>query len=93
MERALGILEQVLGLDHPDTASSLSVLGEVLHAQGETAQARNHLEQALAIFNQRLGPRHPDTARTLQMLAALDAAPRATEQGSRGEAAFDPRRR
>ncbi len=52
-ERALAINREVLGERHPDTASSLNNLGELLHAQGDLAAARYFTEQALAIRHAR----------------------------------------
>jgi Tfp pilus assembly protein PilF len=70
-ERALAIYEQVLGPQHPDTASSLNNLGALLHAQGELASARPYYERALAIREQVLGPQHLDTALSLNSLGYL----------------------
>jgi tetratricopeptide (TPR) repeat protein len=70
-EQALAIREQVLGLEHPDTASSLNDLAEVLREQGEYAAARPLYERGLAIREQVLGPEHADTANSLNNLAML----------------------
>jgi Tfp pilus assembly protein PilF len=71
LERALAIREQVLGLQHPDTATSLNNLGTLLDAQGDLAGAKPYYERALAIYEQVLGPQHPDTATSLHNLGGL----------------------
>jgi tetratricopeptide (TPR) repeat protein len=71
-ERALAITEQVLGPQHPDTATSLNNLGSLLRAQGDLAGARPYLERALAIREQVLGPSHTDIAFSIWWLAVLD---------------------
>ena len=59
-ERALAIYEQVLGPEHPDTATSLNNLGFLLQAQGDLGGARPYYERALAIRDNRCwGPSTP----------------------------------
>ncbi|MDQ6900340.1 MAG: tetratricopeptide repeat-containing protein [Candidatus Dormibacteraeota bacterium] len=70
-ERVLDISEQVLGADHPDTATSLNNLAALLHDQGELATARSLHERALDIRERVLGADHPSTAKSLNNLAAL----------------------
>ena len=70
-ERALAIYEQVLGPEHPDTATSLNNLALLLEAQGDLAGAQPLFERALAIDEKVLGPEHPDTATPLSNLALL----------------------
>jgi tetratricopeptide (TPR) repeat protein len=70
-ERALAIKEQVLGPQHPATATSLNNLGGLLQAQGELAAARPLYERALAIRKAVLGPQHPATATSLNNLGGL----------------------
>ncbi len=62
VQRALAIHEQALGLEHPDTASSLNNLANLYHAQGKYDEAKPLYE----IREQVLGPQHPDTARSLR---------------------------
>ncbi|MCG8351229.1 MAG: tetratricopeptide repeat protein [Chloroflexales bacterium] len=69
--RALAIREQVLGPEHPDTATSLNSLGLLLQDLGDLAGARPYYERALAIRAQALGPDHPNTATSLNNLGAL----------------------
>jgi tetratricopeptide (TPR) repeat protein len=71
LERALAIYEQVLGPEHPETASSLNNLARLLEAQGDLAGARPLFERALTIEEQVLGPEHPETANSLANLASL----------------------
>jgi tetratricopeptide (TPR) repeat protein len=73
-ERALAIRENVLGPDHPDTATSLNHLAYLLQAQGDLAGAQPRFERALAIREKLLGPDHPDTAQSLDYLALLRQA-------------------
>lgn len=67
----LAICTEVLGEQHPETASSLNNLGLLLQSQGDYAGARTLYEQALAIQKQVLGERHPNTAESLNNLAIL----------------------
>ena len=71
LERSLAISEQVLGEQHPDTATSLNNLGMLLQAMGDYAGARPYLERSLAISEQVLGAQHPDTATSLNNLGML----------------------
>jgi tetratricopeptide (TPR) repeat protein len=70
-ERALAISEQVLGPDHPTTASILNNLAGLVQAQGELGAARSLFERARVICESALGPDHPGTAATLNNLARL----------------------
>jgi len=70
-KRALAICEQVLGFQHPDTASSLNNLATLYSAQGKYEQMEPLLQHALAIREQVLDSQHPDTASSLNNLAAL----------------------
>jgi tetratricopeptide (TPR) repeat protein len=71
LKRALAICEQVLGPEHPDTATSLNNLAELYWEQGQYEQAEPLLKRALAIREQVLGPEHPDTATSLNNLGLL----------------------
>jgi tetratricopeptide (TPR) repeat protein len=70
-EQALDIRQQVLGRNHPDTATSLDNLGNVLHDQGDLAGARHYFEQALVIWQQVRGRNHLDTAISLNNLGGV----------------------
>ena len=51
-EQALAICKAVLGERHPDTATSLNNLAELLRSQGDYAAAKPLYEQALAIYKE-----------------------------------------
>ena len=70
-ERALAILEHVLGAQHPSVATSLNNLAMLHHAQGDYAKAAPLLERALAIREQVLGAQHADVATGLNNLGLL----------------------
>jgi tetratricopeptide (TPR) repeat protein len=70
-EYALTIREKQLGPEHPDTATSLNDLAELLRVQGALAEARPLHKRALAIREKQLGPEHPLTATSLNNLAIL----------------------
>ena len=50
------LTDALLGPEHPDVATSLDSLGNLLHVQGDYAPARVLLERALAIRERALGP-------------------------------------
>jgi hypothetical protein len=59
-ERALAIREKLLGPAHPDMATSLNNLSNLLHAQGDRAGVRPPpYDRALAIYEQVQGREHP----------------------------------
>nr|MDQ2716730.1 tetratricopeptide repeat protein [Chloroflexota bacterium] len=68
---ALEIREQLLGVNHPDTATSLNNLAGLYESQGRYTEAEPLYQQALAIREQVLGPTHPATATSLDNLAGL----------------------
>ncbi|MCY1016640.1 CHAT domain-containing protein [Pyxidicoccus sp. MSG2] len=82
VEHALALREAVLGGAHPDVASCLHVLGEVLWLQGRYVRAESLMRRALAIREAALGPHHPDVAASLDLLGNLRA-----DLGSYGQAA------
>ena len=57
-------MQQTLGPQHPDVASSYNNLATVLSDQGDLKQAKEYHERALAIRQQTLGPQHPDLAQS-----------------------------
>ena len=63
--------EEALGPEHPDTATSLNNLAEVLREQGRYAEAEPLYRRAITIFEKALGPEHPDTTSSLNNLALL----------------------
>ena len=70
-ERALGIAEEVLGPEHPHTATALNNLAELYRATGAFGQAAPLYQRALTIYEKVLGSEHPATATALNNLAAL----------------------
>ena len=70
-ERALAILLQTLGPQHPDLTSSYNNVALVLRGQGDLKQAKEYHERALAIRLQTLGPQHPDVASSYNNLATV----------------------
>src|SRR5262249_1215102 len=67
---ALAIREKMLGPEHPDTATSLNRLSQLLDCQGDP-EALPLCERALAIREKVLGLEHPDTGSSLSSLAHL----------------------
>jgi tetratricopeptide (TPR) repeat protein len=69
--RALAILEQALGPDHPNVATSLNNLAELYRAQGNYGEAEPLYQRALKICEDVLGPQHPNTITVATNYAAL----------------------
>lgn len=69
--QALTMREATLGPDHPDTATSLTLLGLTYQFQGAFVAARPLLERALAIHERTLGPDHAETATACNNLGYL----------------------
>jgi Tetratricopeptide repeat len=67
----LTIREATLGPDPPDTATSLSNLGRLLHDHGDLAEARPLYERAQAISEAALGSQYPLTSRITSNFAKL----------------------
>ncbi len=70
-ERALGILEKVLGKDHPNVATTLNNLGVFHYHTKNYALAADYLTRALAIREAKLGSEHPHTKGTKEGLAIV----------------------
>jgi tetratricopeptide (TPR) repeat protein len=70
-ERALAMMEEALGPEHPDTAMYLDHLALLLSDQRDFAAARPFYERALPIYEKALGPEHPTTTVCLNNLAEL----------------------
>jgi len=60
--KALAVYEKILGLAHPNTATTYSRIGLVYSRQGDYAKALELYDKALAIREKVLGREHPDTA-------------------------------
>ncbi len=72
-ERALPVLEQRLGAEHPDVAAVLFALASSHQSVGEYDAAKALHARALEIRERALGPDHPDVGQSLIGLAALDS--------------------
>lgn len=80
-QRSLQIREQVLGSDHPDTATALRNLAWLALDQGQDQSAEQLLQRALAIQQRTQNSGHPDLAANLAALADI-----ASRKGNYGEA-------
>jgi len=69
--RALEIRKEVLGADHPSTATSLNNLALLYHNQGRYKEAEPLYKRAIEICEKALGANQPDTANSLNNLALL----------------------
>ena len=69
--QVLAIYEQALGPTHPDVATSLNNLAQVLQGAGDFAAAKSIFERALKIREDTFGPTHPAVATSLNNLALL----------------------
>ena len=67
-EKALRLVEREFGPDHPNTATFLSNLAEVLQVQGQYAEAEPLCERALEIWAKAPRPEHPNAATGLDKL-------------------------
>ena len=65
------IRQQILGLEHQDTAQSLFNLAAQYDAIGEYAKAELQYRQALEVRKRILGENHPDYAKSLNYLGLL----------------------
>jgi len=77
----VGVLEKVMGSDHPYTAASINNLARLYQAQGRYGEAEALFKRALTINEKAQGPEHSDTAININNLAGLFLA-----QGRYGEA-------
>jgi serine/threonine-protein kinase len=69
--QALALREQVLGPEHPETASTLQQLGSASWWLGHYEQALEQSERALALKTKVLGPEHPEVIAALNSVAAV----------------------
>ncbi|HUU46892.1 MAG TPA: FxSxx-COOH system tetratricopeptide repeat protein [Acidobacteriota bacterium] len=83
LRRAVVFVEKAYGPDHPDVATAINNMGEVLRDFGDPADAMLHCKRALAIDEKAYGPDHPDVGRDVNNLGlallALDDLPGAKE--------------
>jgi len=66
---SMAMKRKLLGDKHPEIATSLSNIADVLHNKGDLAGAEKDYLQSLAIYRELLGNEHPYVARTLNNLA------------------------
>ena len=69
--RALAIDEKSFGPEHPNVATDLDNLAELLRATNRLAEAQPLYRRALAITEKSFGPDHPNMAIRLNNLALL----------------------
>ena len=62
MERSIAIGETDYGPDHPDVATRLHNLGQIMQDLGDFDGARNHIQRALDIHEKTYGPDDPTVA-------------------------------
>ena len=68
---ALGLRRQVVGDKHPDVATSLTRLANVLYDKGDLGGAEGLYRQALRMRTELLTEQHPDTAASMTNLGNL----------------------
>lgn len=69
--RALEIIENALGPEHPNLAAFLNNLANLYSAQSRHSEAATLLRRALRIAEKALGPEHPNVATGLTSYAAV----------------------
>jgi len=70
-KKTLKINEDILGINHPDTATSYTLLAGLYNSKGEYKKAEPLYLKALKIREEVLGINHPDTASSYNNLASL----------------------
>ncbi|KAF3389938.1 Nephrocystin-3 [Talaromyces pinophilus] len=85
--RAMRVREKVLGIDHPDTLTSINNLGSVLRSQGKYGEAEMMHRRALTSREKLLGIDHPDTVDSINDLGIV-----LEKQGEYNEAEIEHRR-
>jgi tetratricopeptide (TPR) repeat protein len=71
IRRVIEIDEKRLGENHPDLASAVNNLGQLLQYINRLSEAEPLMRRALAIDEQSFGPNHPNVGRDLNNLATL----------------------
>lgn len=71
LERAIGLLEDTLGPNHPAIAGDLSNLGFIADRQGDLEAARRYLERGVAIAAAGAGEDHPSLHEATNNLAVF----------------------
>jgi len=70
-QKAIYISEKVLGLEHPDTATTYNIIAEVYYRQGDYPKALEWNQKALKIREKVFDLEHPDTATTYNNIALV----------------------
>lgn len=70
--KAVAILEQIVGTDHPDTAWVYNNIGMVYRLQGKLEEALKYHLKTLEIRKRALGLMHPDTAISYNNIGFID---------------------
>ena len=70
-KRALDVIQEALGSDHPSAADTLNNMGIVFRAQGDYTSALEHYNSALSIKEKSLGAFHPSTGDSLNNIACV----------------------
>src|SRR5258706_75794 len=70
-ERALAGEEKALGMDHPDTLTTVDNMAFVFDHQGQYDKALKYYERSLAGKEKSLGVDHPDTLATVHNMALV----------------------
>ena len=68
---AVEIHRRVLGDSHPDFATDLSTLANILQAQGKLKDAEGPMREALEVYKRAFGSIHPFVATQLNNIALL----------------------
>jgi len=71
LDRALAMAEKSFGQEHPDVATALNNLAELLRTTNRFAQAEPLIRRALAIDEKTFGKEHPNIATALNNLALI----------------------
>jgi tetratricopeptide (TPR) repeat protein len=71
LERALSIAEAAFGPKHPNVATAINNLGNVLQALGDLKAAKKCFERALSIHEAAFGPNHPEVATDVNNLGGV----------------------
>ena len=93
MRRALAIDEASFGPDHPDVASDLNNLAQLLQDTNRLAEAEPLMRRALAIDEASFGPEHPNVAIRPQQPGAAAAGHQPAGRGRAADAAGAGHRR
>jgi tetratricopeptide (TPR) repeat protein len=71
-EQALAIRKKILGLEHPQTATSINNLAMLHYSMGDYVKALPLYEQALSTSQTSLGSQHPQTKTIRENLKLLN---------------------